>query len=70
MTHVDDSKSIRAIEDLGSLFKKLEKANFTRELRLRFESGDVASAELRHSLAFREFRKPLLVIENESSLKP
>lgn len=59
-------------ENLQKLLYKLEKAKFAGELHLRFEAGQVASAELRHYIAASEFTAELPCIdpEKEFELKP
>jgi hypothetical protein len=59
-------------ESVKPLFEKLERAKFSGELRLTFESGKVASAELRHCLPFSELGRelPALEPEKEFALKP
>jgi hypothetical protein len=53
--------------DLGPLIARLAAAEFTGELRLRFERGTIAAAELRHNLTNSEFQsKPLPGIEREA----
>jgi hypothetical protein len=52
-------------EHLKPLFEKLEKARFTGTLSLRFESGQVASAELIHLLPFSELSRELVTVEPE-----
>jgi len=60
------------MDQLQPLFDKLEKAQFTGDLHLRFESGQVTSAELIHFLPFSELGRELVTVEpeKESSLKP
>lgn len=59
-------------EDLQKLLAKLERAKFAGELHLRFEAGQVASAELIHLLALSELSRELVTIEDEKEfeLKP
>ncbi len=57
---------------LQPLLDKLEKAKFTGELHLRFEAGQMASAELIHLLPFSELGRELITVEPEKefTLKP
>ena len=59
-------------ETLQPLLDKLGKAKFTGELHLRYESGQVASAELIHFLPLSELGRELVTIEPEKEfiLKP
>ena len=52
-------------ETLKALLDKLEKAKFTGKLTLRFEVGQVASAELVHFLPFSELERTLPTVEKE-----
>jgi hypothetical protein len=56
--------------DLDKLLSKLEKARFTGELHLRFESGEIAGAVLEHHLPFSELKRELPTLEEEFQLKP
>jgi hypothetical protein len=58
-------------EHLKPLFEKLEKARFTGTLSLRFERGEVASAELLHLLPFSQLGRKLVTVvpEEEFTLK-
>ncbi len=60
------------MDELKTLFEKLAKAKFTGELRLRWESGRVAGAELIHFLPAAELGRELPTVENEKefTLKP
>lgn len=54
---------------LQPLFEKLVKAKFNGRLELRFEAGEIASAELHHFLPASEFQKPLPTVEEEFTLE-
>jgi len=60
------------MDELRPLLGKLQKSKFTGSLTLRFEGGQVASAELQHYLSKAEFTKPLPTIDEEKgfALKP
>ncbi len=55
-------------ENLQPLLDMLEKAKFTGELRVCFESGQPARAKLIHCLAFSELDRELPTIEQEQEL--
>jgi hypothetical protein len=59
-------------EEIDKLLEKLQKARFSGELRLRLESGEIASAKLIHLLALSELSGeiPLIEPEKEFTLKP
>jgi hypothetical protein len=60
------------MDQLGPLLDRLTAAHFTGELRLRFDAGSIATAELHHFLGRDNFELPLAVIEGDtqSSGKP
>ncbi len=58
------------MSELDALIEKLKSARFTGELRLRFSSGAIEAAELRHHLANSEFQtKELPTVEGQKEME-
>ncbi len=52
-------------EGIEGLLDRLTKASFTGELAIRCYAGKPTEARLVHELAYKEFEKPLPVVEAE-----
>jgi hypothetical protein len=55
---------------IAPLIERLEQAKFSGKLTIRFTSGTIVSAILKHRLSKDEFRSPIPIVESDSPQKP
>ena len=55
--------------DLGAFLERLRKADFTGELRIRLDHGDVHHIELHHLVGLDELDVPVVVVEKDKEFR-